>query len=595
LWWVLATILALCAVLVGFRLRRNRIEALLPSAQALVPSQDSVAWTQGHPTRLVFEPTEEPGSRYASHDGTKLDQIEELDDIGYGAAALDAAIAAAPMLSAAELLNPDVMDALDRWVNHDQVFSGTQLFDYLHDHHDAIFSAESGPGFVAALQGFVGEQIAYHDLIARGDSVYMPDHTNVPAWDLNVDGQLFQVKVGDTALTHATQAAEAHPDIGIISDPLVASHFSDSIGLDNLAPEHLAHITGQTLESASVLAEGPSFHFPVITMVRSAWREVDLLSKNHTSGEIALKNAALDVAGVGGGAYVGGHFGATIGSFFTPLGAAIGAVIGAVGGAIGGRLFTDEMKHKAFKEAVARYTSARAVAEPVVDRAAKNQRRLIIDYVKNRDAELTRALRQEHRLFLAAARKARDAIQADRRWASKAFALHLGRLKLLVWDGFHEFERNHRSSWLHRTLLPTEGDVAIMLARKWARNASRKIEQLHGDLRRLVSSESELDLNEAAQKIVDFISTFECNAERYYGEIKVTAVHAVAVQQDIQERNVAYDVKLRSLIVLAQQQINAFIDAAYIRLSGDLRNIMAPVTEALETVRTEGRRLGKSI
>jgi hypothetical protein len=593
--WVLAAIVVIVVLRLAIEYRRNRIESLRPEAESRIPPPDSVVWAPRQCPTFVFDATEiaDNGSERAASSETF--GATKIDELGYGAAAADAAFSAAPMMAAGELLNPDVLDALVRWVNHGDAFTGTQLFDYLHDHHDAIFSAATGPGFVTALQGFVGEQVAYHDLVTQGNSVDMPDITNVPDWDLNVDGHLFQVKVGDSALSHATQAANAHPEIGIISDPMVAAHFHDSIGLEHLDPEHIATITDHTLTSASVLADGPAFHFPVITLLRVTWREIDLLSKNHTTGDVALKNAALDVFGVGGGAYAGGQLGLAIGAFFTPVGAAVGTVFGTLVGAIFGRFYSDSFKEKAFKKAIADYEFARSKVEPVLEKTRKYRQRSIIDYVKSRDASLTIAIRQERRLFLDAARKGVDDIRVDRRAACKSFVLHLGQLKRLLREGLRDFERAHQSPWLRRTFLPEEGDVAIILARRWARSAERCLDQLRKELSILIASSDESQWDEAVQKIADFIRTFECDSESYYSEIRVGANHALAIKREMEHRKNAYDDRVRSLVVHAQREVNAFIDATHILFSREIGDIMKPVTDALETIRHEGRRLGKSI
>ncbi len=376
----------------------------------------------------------------------------------------DLIIAAVPMITAPELLAPD----------------------------------SSGRGFIAVPERFVGEQLAYHEAIAGGDSVMMPDVT-------------------------ARQALENPPDISVIGD-------------------------------ASVLAS---------------------------------------VA-------VGGFLGMSVGQF---LGGTVfnrrdrAALVGllALGGAILGRIVSTRVKVKLFRVAVETYETARASAL----RDVENQRRIaqeaIKRFVEDRDKALGDAINQERGKFLAVARDGRRSAGNERHLACKAFASHLGAIHERIWTGFHDFREMHQSSIFTRWLYPKKGDVAVDLAGRWARAASTRVEQLRIFLLALLSSSDENKWEEAARVISQFIRTFECDADRYYGEIKANADRLAAIQQIIEKQAEVLDDRLRWLLADAQREVDAFADATDVRLRERLRDAVKPAFKALERVRSEGSKLGKTI
>jgi len=497
--WILIGIgaIGVCIACAAVGIRRRRFEALRTQAEALVPPLDSVVWKQRSPDLPGRELVE--GS----------------------------------MITAAELLNPDVLDDLERRINLGDSPSATQLYDYLKVHHDAIFTA-TGPRFIGALQDFVGEQVAHHDLIAQGDHAYMSTVGSVPGWDLQVDGHLFQSKLAGSPLALASGDFEANPHVDVICDHSLTSHFHDSIGVE------------LTMPAVGALTGGSN--------------------------------------GASTGGRIGGMF-----DKLTPARTTFGKWIGSISTAL------EDFKTKRFRQALERYTALRNTAETRVNRATIEGRSAIARFVKERDEHLASALTQEQRLFLAAAREAAESVRNDRGKACKIFAAHLASVNMSIWDGYGEFERKHRSSWFRRTFYPTEGDVAIVLARRWAELASQPVARLRNRIDALLRSNDESKWTSAASLISNFMQNFECDAESYYREIKVDADRALAVQTAIDENIADYETRLRTLVTRAQREVNAFVDAAHFTLSKELQEIMAPVNAALEDVRAEGRKLGKAI
>ncbi len=102
----------------------------------------------------------------------------------------------------------------------------------------------------------------------------------------------------------------------------------------------------------------PTFHIPIITIIKSSIRELDLLADEKTEVETSVKNIALDVVGTGGGAFLGAKAGFLAGSFFPGVGNLVGGIIGAIGGAMGGRFLTNSIKEIPLQTAIENYKNS---------------------------------------------------------------------------------------------------------------------------------------------------------------------------------------------------------------------------------------------
>ncbi len=106
------------------------------------------------------------------------------------------------------------------------------------------------------------------------------------------------------------------------------------------------------------IVPSPTFHIPIITIIKSGIRELDLLADEKTEFETSLKNLALDAAGTGGGALLGAKAGFVAGSFFPGIGNIVGGAIGAIFGAMGGRYLTNTIKEIPLQTAIENYTNS---------------------------------------------------------------------------------------------------------------------------------------------------------------------------------------------------------------------------------------------
>lgn len=464
-WPTVTTVFFVSAVIVVILVRRHRFTAFLPQAAAFIPPSNSVVWRLSAPSH---EPTE------AAH---------KQRHVGVAEVAI---IAAAPLSTTPGLLNSEVTTAPEHWQAEGAAFSGTPLADYLHAHHEEIFSASSTPDFVAALERFVGERV--------------------------------------------------------------------------MLPQPESFIPG------------------------------------HADAGMSLKNGALDAAGVVGGGFIGMSFGQLLGrALLEPSGTTAVAALLSIGGAFLGRMLSDCVKRESFRAAVETLDAAKTSALERIENQRKIEQAAIKRFVEDRDEALCDAIADERRKMLVAARDGRNSADNERHLACRAFVSHLDETRQRIWKGFYNFRKTHQSSILTRWFYPREGDVAVELARRWARDASARVEQLHTFLWTLLSSPGEDKRTEANRVISEFIRMFDCNADRYYLRIKVHADRVATLQQEIEEQATIFDGRLKGLLVEAQREVNAFIDAAHVRLHERLGEIVKPVFGALERVRSEGRKLGKTI
>jgi hypothetical protein len=130
-------------------------------------------------------------------------------------------------------------------------------------------------------------------------------------------------------------------------------------------------ITTASKDAISVMHEGfdPGLHIPLGTLLRSAWRELELLFDKKVPIERAVKHVAMDVASVGTGAFVGAKVGGGIGAIAGPVGVGAGLLVGAMAGAIAGRGLAHKSRMAPFSKAYERYETILSSARSGVDAA----------------------------------------------------------------------------------------------------------------------------------------------------------------------------------------------------------------------------------
>lgn len=255
-------------------------------------------------------------------------------------------------------------------------------------------------GYQAWLEGHVGETLAAHALAAGGHDVVFAATPNQPGWDLLVDGEPVNVKVGEHALHSVHEHLSTYPDIDVYTDLDTAAAIDspDVHGLTELDADHVESALAAT-DAAPGLFE---FHFPVVTAIASIAKEASISGRfGFALGEF-IASVGSDVASVG----VGSAIGAGIGSLLLP---GLGTVAGGALGAWIGRQASRNLKHelareateafgKGFKEFETRVASAMATASAEVETiVARWQRELEAQTAPARERLASRQQAVDHR------------------------------------------------------------------------------------------------------------------------------------------------------------------------------------------------------
>jgi gas vesicle protein len=286
-------------------------------------------------------------------EGTPLPAVEPMNPAA--AAGLDGAIAGLSVLEPVRHIDPSVLAAIE-FSTSEHLHNLVSIHEYVHDH---LYAAplQSADGWFERLTGYVAEQKTASALEATGHHVEFAPVANQPVWDLTVDGHHVQVKEG---LAGVKDFLASHPGIDVYTshEAAAASHSPLVRGLDQVDAAHIHEVTSQSLDGVNDALD-PGFNFPVITMAFSSWRELKLLVNEMTTIERAIKNVAMDVVGVGGGAWAGSKGLALVGAFIGgPVGAAIGGVVGGILGGISGKMLSTSIRHSVFREARDAYNQA---------------------------------------------------------------------------------------------------------------------------------------------------------------------------------------------------------------------------------------------
>ena len=295
-----------------------------------------------------------------------------------------------------------------------------------------VQGASPTDGLINNVQGHFAEVVAAEHLGQAGHGVGVPFASNHPAWDLDVDGHLMNVKSVDE-IGKVYEHLSNHPDVPVILThdtvgiPGDAFHFDPTTGIDFDAAHEagamvfvddgLSH--ADSMQSASdgleVAAGHVPIHFPWATAAVSTFREGRLLFKGHTDLARAAKNVAVDTVAVGGAGALGAKAGAAIGTAIMPgVGTLFGALIGGVGAAFVGRKVANHVKRAPLEEARATFEESAASFKQEEERVQA-------------DAEAAWASFRASQADLLAAEAAQAREQADREVNGAQLALQQAR------------------------------------------------------------------------------------------------------------------------------------------------------------------------
>lgn len=298
-----------------------------------------------------------------------------LNDPVTWAAAADGAVAGWSILESALKIDPQVLSAIE-FSTSDHLHNLADINSYVQSH---FFSSplESADGWFNRLTGYVAEQKAASFFESTGHHIVFAPVANQPVWDMLVDGHPIQIK---EHLAGAKDFAAAHPDIPVFTNLHDAAlvHADSVHGLSVLDKDSVHAATTTTLDGVDGTFD-PGFHFPLITLGFSVYREAKLLFAEHTTFDRALVNVGMDVAGVGGGAFIGGKLFALIGSIIPGPGTVIGGIFGSILGGIFGKMASSGIRKAPFHNAREQYNTAIETARSEIDTAVEGSRQRVRD------------------------------------------------------------------------------------------------------------------------------------------------------------------------------------------------------------------------
>jgi hypothetical protein len=301
-----------------------------------------------------------------------------------GAAFADGIFAGLPVFEAIQHIDPAVLAAIQA-STAEHIHGLPSVHSYVAQH---FFDAptQTADGWFERLTGYVAEQKAASALEAAGHHVTFAATANQPVWDLLVDGHPVQVKEG---ISGVKAYLLEHHGVPIYTGNDVAAAAKDPIvhGLAGMDSSHIHTLTHQSVDGISDVFDS-GFHFPIITLAFSSYRETLLLFDEKTTIQRAAKNVGMDVIGVGAGTFAGAKLGAAIGAFFTPAGAAAGALVGGIVGGVGGKMASTSFRYAPFRAAFAEYEEWTGNAQVAVDMA--------IEGSKDRIAYLQSSFQEEY-------------------------------------------------------------------------------------------------------------------------------------------------------------------------------------------------------
>ena len=225
-------------------------------------------------------------------------------------------------------------------------------------------------GSLNKIKGHVAESHVSKHFQEAGIEVEWPAISNQEGWDLLINGNAIQVKLvndADSLLEHFKNNSDIPvvipSDADNIPETAFNFNFNSSENIESLfdylkdnsekaviVDNQLSNVdlTESTEQGTDLLTGVTDFNFPFITVAFASFREIKLLKNKSTDIISSLKNAGLDVAGVGGGGTIGG----AIGTVILPV---IGTIVGSFIGACLGRKITNSKKDKPLKRAFKDY------------------------------------------------------------------------------------------------------------------------------------------------------------------------------------------------------------------------------------------------
>lgn len=494
--------------------RVSRSTALVEAKPLLLPSGDDAT-----PPPLSPNFTVETTAPETTTGGFSA----QLKDPVLWAAAADSAVAGMSILESALKIDPQVLHAIE--------FSTAQDLHGLADIHsyvDAHFStvaSQSADGWFDRLTGYVAEQKAATFFEQAGHHVQFAPTSNQPVWDLLVDGHPVQIK---EHLAGAKDFAVAHPDIPVYTNlsDAAAIHEHSVHGLSVLDKDSIHAATSNTIDGLDGTFD-PGFHFPIITLGFSAYREAKLLVAEQTTFERALVHVGMDVAAVGGGALAGAKLGALAGTIVPGPGNVIGALLGSIVGGISGKILSTGARRIPFYAARQKYNETIESAQQAIDGEIANSQARVRELQQDYQARFEAFRRR-------AESEARESIKAGLSAYERALVEFYEEFPRYLRDLIEQLKTEERDvlstlpkSGFAGVILPGEALLHRLAVKSWFRRARRVVAQQKRQYEKLKLRDLE-SLNAGVQSILqDF--TFEL--ESLQGKLAEFASHLEVQRQ----------------------------------------------------------------
>lgn len=247
-------------------------------------------------------------------------------------------------------IDPNVIKAVD-FSSKQDLNSVLEVSDYLllnKFEKDQLAFA----GFKNRLIGYIGEQNVTELLESQGKDVILASTSNQAIWDLQIDGELVNVKtVLDVA--NIKNTALAHPNVSywVPEDRYVDTGVANIQPFEGLNHEDTTEQFDSTIEqiNGNAALESYGMHFPLAAGI-FAWRERQRLLEAGGDENAVNKNMLIDFSSKTVSslamAKVGGAVGLGLGSllFMPVIGGIVGAGIGAFIGTKLGAFFGKKIK-----------------------------------------------------------------------------------------------------------------------------------------------------------------------------------------------------------------------------------------------------------
>ena len=377
------------------------------------------------------------------------------------AAAFDTAAAASRSAAALAKFDPEALRTIQASIS-DELRSINSINDYVEaSFHDV--SATSAQAWIQRLEDYVAEQQAAIALEKAGRMLQL--RADKAGWRWLADGHPIVVREGVASVAGAKKT---------IVDLRTAAEKKRGMTRGSRDFDHDAIATASK-DALSVIHEGfdLGLHIPLGTLLRSTWRELELLFDKKTPIERAVKHVAMDVASVGTGAYLGAKIGGGIGVFAGPLGVGAGVMVGAMAGAIAGRGLAHKSRMAPFSSAFERYQMSLSNARTSVDSALAESKDELKD-MQSHYQEKFEAARSEIEL---AARQKIDEIEKTQIRNLDHFLRrlpdHLGALEAqLLQDEAAVLKQMSATHWWN-WIFPRRQEFEKSVTRKWFKHAKK--------------------------------------------------------------------------------------------------------------------------